>query len=981
MRILGNLLLFCALFPFGAEAQYKDPLHRVQYRKFKWERLSTVAFHLYFPKGYDSLASFASVHLPDISTKIKADLGLHLAEAPSVIIYPSLWQAYESNIGSSVSEPQTFPTVHLQGYRSVLAFNGSYQEFRLQLSEAWLRLCLRQQFSSVLDSTAGMPAKAMPDWFEKGLIHFASRGWTVDDEAIVCKVWNGITDTSQAFVQAIEKNATLSGAAFCYYLSQRYRRDALRQLLVLLRQRKRFSAALRLLTKRNEETLMAECFDFFNRRRPMACRDIAPSTEELALNALMQQRNVKLHAHSFNTPQSCIAFVTEKNNTRELYIASTKSMFKEEYAWQSVVKYKLPPWFPVHENDPYPIIQWAADAKTLALVMPLKGKLRLLLFNEQGRQLSDRTLYGVDNVQSIVPSGRNAWIMSASRQGRSDIVQYDMQTLRFKLLSKSYAEHINISRDPYTHQLMYRSGFPADSLNYPDSLAKPYGLYRLHDEEEALWQKDSAWVRWYRSWTKGSTIIVDWNSLEGFHQKDTVPLSSMVDPAEATTSPWLQEYKQRLRYDDSIRLLLRKAASADEPSLLREILRPGNTEGAAAFRRDSMRSALAYAPRKKQPYLLQLHNAYFSAQVNNDYFINRYQPYAAYLGTFKFPELGAMLQGGFSDLFENHQISLGYRMPSGTEGSDFYTRYRNVASRLNWQFLFFRKVERLQPDAFRGWQDQGGNQLPAAAKVKTHYGELAFDYPLSYRSNIGFSTAIRRDQTIFLATDRYSLQFQSLNHWWSINTLSFSSSRLQKDLPMLYKGWEARTMLDGMLATGKNEAMLYGVYGRFALHQPLYRHINLSAAVQLGYSGGTQKILYNFGGIDNNLVPAVDTAVRFPQNAPYAFQSLVTPLRAWRQNSLYGSYFGLLNLDVYFPLFHTLIPLNTGFKVVNNFQIGLFADIAAAGGQEGLHPAAAPIYAWGYSMRTQLAGYGIRFDMGWPGAWSKEPVWYLSLIL
>ncbi|WP_165446918.1 hypothetical protein [Olivibacter jilunii] len=56
-----------------------------------------------------------------------------------------------------------------------------------------------------------------------------------------------------------------------------------------------------------------------------------------------------------------------------------------------------------------------------------------------------------------------------------------------------------------------------------------------------------------------------------------------------------------------------------------------------------------------------------------------------------------------------------------------------------------------------------------------------------------------------------------------------------------------------------------------ACHQPLYKKINAVARLQAGHSGGEQKILYNFGGVDNNIIPRTDTAVQFSQDAPYAF--------------------------------------------------------------------------------------------------------------
>jgi hemolysin activation/secretion protein len=111
----------------------------------------------------------------------------------------------------------------------------------------------------------------------------------------------------------------------------------------------------------------------------------------------------------------------------------------------------------------------------------------------------------------------------------------------------------------------------------------------------------------------------------------------------------------------------------------------------------------------------------------------------------------------------------------------------------------------------------------------------------------------------------------------------------------------------------------------------------------------------------------VDTSVHFSQNAPFAFQTLVTPFRGYEQNSIYGSQYGLLNVDLYFPIFKTLIPLQTGFTSLTNLQIGLFTDIAKTAGAKGLPLRSDQLSSFGYSLRTMLAGYPIRFDMAWPG--------------
>ena len=142
-------------------------------------------------------------------------------------------------------------------------------------------------------------------------------------------------------------------------------------------------------------------------------------------------------------------------------------------------------------------------------------------------------------------------------------------------------------------------------------------------------------------------------------------------------------------------------------------------------------------------------------------------------------------------------------------------------------------------------------------------------------------------------------------------------------------------------------------------------------------------MLYNMGGVDNNITPRIDSSVHFSQSAPYAFQTLVTPLRGYRQNSVYGDRYANANVDVYFPLFQTLIPLETPLPFINNIQLGVSSDLVTAKEKWNVNTTinGKKFWTYGLSVQSVLAGYPLRFDIAWPGTFGKQPVWYLSLNL
>lgn len=1002
------LTLFLLLFSFTATAQQTRAYNRFQYHKYTWKVLHTDAFHLYYPAGYDSLASFASVQLPDIIPEVKAATGTTVNSVPNLLIYPSTDQLYESNVGLNDNHLQTFPTINLKGSRVLVAFNGSYEAFRAQLKEAWVRLTWEEQFKSNAAEQITNRQQTVPQWLKEGLIRYFASGWSAEEETAL---YHYLHDHGGDTAVSLPETVPNGGKAFCYFLEHRYREDASFQLFFQIKQGKSLSRAIRLITKRRLDTLVEQCGRYYRERFAAASdrlyrqlperlpeddslgylRPYTDSPGKLPSDTMplyLEQRfKARLLSLNRSADHNRLYFVLQRYSRRDAYSITIAELKDRKFKPKSFLHYLLPPWISNAGADPYPVLYCPPEQGDISAVVPEKGKLQLKIFSSNGSYKDSRTLYGVDGVSSLFPYGPGQWLLAASRRSRSDIVIFDGQRLRYEPLTSGLADHDQLAISPDNKQIAFRSGYPTDSLFHKDTAARAYGIYEkalyspkvtAHNKAQ-LMVKDTAYIRWqypayrkegmlYSSSTRTGVLVAE-PVQEQWMQWDT-----------AQDAPWLKDYRRDLAYKDSIKALLEKANSG-EPSFLEKVLSPGDTRQAAAQQRDSLRRAVAYAGKKIRPYILQLYSAYFSAQINNDYYINRYQPFQAYLGTFKFPEVGAMVQGGLSDILEHHHFNIGYQLPAGSEGSNFFVRYENTARRLDWHVLFFRKVESLQPDPDRDWKDEHGNPYPAAAKVKTHYYELGFHYPLHYDWSLDFTTTARRDRTIFLATDRYSLTYEALQTWWSISTLSLGVNKLQPALPMMYQGWSGKITADGMGSTGKASTILYGTHLQLEGHQPLFKGITFVARVQASYSGGESKILYNFGGMDNNVVPRVDTTVKFAQQAPYAFQSLVTPFRGYAQNSIYGSRFGLLNADVYVPLFYRLLPLHTGFSAVNNLQLGLFTDIAGVSGNQGLPATSNHLWSYGFSARTLLAGYPIRFDMAWPGSFDKQPVWYLSLTL
>lgn len=1003
---------FCVFFLLFEVASYaqltpEQPYNRFQYRKLKWRTYHTEAYHIYFPYGYDSLCRYVAAELPEAMERIKHRMVTTLLEPPNVVIYPSNTHLYESNIGLYEIEHKALPTFVMKGNRTVLFYTGSHKDLKEQLYEALVRNIWESQMQADITQQATGSTDAIPSWFREGAIRFFAHHWTAQAEDELRRSFQD--NNFHNWQEVIAYQPRLSGQAFCYFLSDRYYEQAVQQLFNMLKKKRDLRRSVRLIAKQELDSLYILCFDYYKKRFSPYLKDRDKKVEP---EVSFKHKKGIVTRVTTDPVQDNITYVVYRNNKRKVYNYNIATQHTAK-----ITTYKLPPWINDYSRDEYPLLNWEYN-KNILVTRPVKKEMKIDKYSPMGGSLFDDYITGIDGITNIQPAAYNSYRLSGFRKGQSDIVEYEPGREKYLPITNDDYDDTYLA-DDIMERYFFLSARHIEG-DTTDVLAQ--GIYTGQGTSvKAIVADTTGYIQWSKPQTISNSkilathtkygierwAVVNTNgsfqtlgpydqsqyaqakqSISRFHKdRDSIhvttqPFKQWVNSNKTNdkTSGWLRDYYKRATARAKEDSLIAASRKNDQYSFLKDILITKDAKEEQQKKEDSIASSLDYNPGKVKPYILQLHGAYFSATANNDYFINRYQPYLNYQGQFKFPEIGAMLQAGFTDLFENHHIGIGFRIPTATEGSDFFVNYKNTAKNLDWGLTYFRKVETVQPDAQRMWVDDSGNRYPNLTKVKTHYYEVSLRYPITYYLSVGFDQAFRNDRTIFLATDNYSLPFEDIKGLWSISTLSVKQYKLRPTLPLLHKGYTAGLYLDGFNSFSQKGGALYGIQAHAEYHLPIYRYITLVTQAGAGHSGGADHILYNIAGLDNNVTVKTDSSVHFPQDAPYAFQTLITPLRGFLQNTLYGNQYALLNADVYFPIFQTLIPIETPLSFINNLQLGSFTDLGTAK-ETWQEPELKQGWAWSYglSARSTLAGYQIRCDLAWPGGFDKKPLFYFSL--
>jgi Tol biopolymer transport system component len=443
---------------------------------------------------------------------------------------------------------------------------------------------------------------------------------------------------------------------------------------------------------------------------------------------------------------------------------------------------------------------------------------------------------------------------------------------------------------------------------------------------------------------------------------------------------------------------------------------------AIAFDADAEKQEPLFRFNKVQPYRLRFSTDYFNVQLDNNLMVTRYQKFTPGQPVFNNPDwASALITLGINNLFEDHHLMGGFRVPLNFRDSEYFLSYEAVKKRLDKRLMYYRKAERMTYESEIPFYGISPQITPIEAKQVTNFAELRLNYPIDVIRSVRNYLGYRHEKYVFLSTDQVSMNIPVYGEHWLFyrleyvfdNTIKLGLNLLDglrfKVFGEIHKDFQMkpRAITDNFNLKLPSFGNGYlGVLGFDIRHYlKLHKEIIWANRFCYGSSFGTKKMVYYLGGVDGWMGAQFDRSIEVNQNNNYAFQTLVTNLRGFRQNIRNGNNFAVINSEIRIPIFSYLIHKPIRSEFVKNFQVVAFTDIGTA--WEGINPydrsnplfqetiGAPPVTVkvnyyrnpfvsgYGFGLRTVLLGYFIRFDVAWGNDSGRvgRPIGYLSLSL
>lgn len=362
-------------------------------------------------------------------------------------------------------------------------------------------------------------------------------------------------------------------------------------------------------------------------------------------------------------------------------------------------------------------------------------------------------------------------------------------------------------------------------------------------------------------------------------------------------------------------------------------------------------------------------------QVDFGFLNASYQPFTGGQSPiFLNPGLNGLIKVGVTDLLEDYRIVGGLNLSVDLENNEYLVSFQNLKRRLDKELILHRQA--LESSA------QGD-----LIKYLSHSAYYILKWPLSPVLAVKGTASYRNERIIFKGIDdvRLAKENQDLNSGSVKGELVYDNTR---NLGLnLYQGMRFKVFGEYYQYLSGEQSNLIVLGADFRHYTRIHRTFIWANRFAAGTSFGQNRLIFYMGGVDSWLTPKFDQDVQIDRTQSWAYQTLATNMRGFKQNIRNGNNFVAINSELRFPVFRYLANRPLRSDLLNNFQVVAFGDLGTA--WPGLNPYDSdnPLFTrivrngplniklnlqkepivggLGFGVRTRLLGYFLRGDLAW----------------
>lgn len=1026
---------------------------RVQYRTFEWHYIDTAHFRVfYYGQGKANAVYIAAIAEQEL-THLVYMMGGRLNKKINVVLYNHFGEYRQTNIGLQAEQinKANGGKLDVVGDNMPVYFNGDHNHLKKQVFKGIATIIKNNMLfgDNVKDVVKNAVKMNLPEWYTEGYVQFIAETWDAEKQhAIETQI---LYKRKRKFIDLALAQPELVGHSFWHFMATQYGENALSNLLYLTRYRKGVNEAMESVLQKPAKAVYAEWEAFYSKRLYLSNDNDTLENRQL-LTTFPAKRDTRYTQFIVSPKGKEMAWVEQKEGLFKVMLMNT------DYKKTAVVLEGGSRVNPELNDPDYPLLCWSPSGQKIAMIFQKKNQLILRIQTVGKGRTYNKVIPGnrVDRITGIsFMLDENNLAVTAIRKGQSDLYKLSVLNARLEPISFDVFDDKSPAylQNEIGTGILFSSNRTESYLQHSrdgDVLNPTFQLYLYRPSQGnnllPLSYKETA-LQQPIQWGKDAVAyIADVNRMP-VRKVVRVVRGGLRDTIESYPSPLFGRHLVAQQYVHQRAMV---AEVVNENNTFKIFYTPIDSLLAAEARyrqvvpdvvyADSVQNETPVAPvveyanpfklgqssllddvfspskKNKKEYALYQGNlrkikglnykpsfnaSFAQTTLDNTLLFTRYQPYDYSAGSYTNPPLSGLATASLTDVMEDYKITVGTRLGFDLSSLNYFVQYNNNRRRADWGFTYFHSGTRNEYDQ-RNQAPPFYSPYPVIGKVKLDYFQAHWSWPFDMQQSIRVQTGIRYDHIHLLSNEQYSLGIPDDRQAWSVSRVEYVYDNTISPIINIWKGSRAKLFGEYQYRFTNGSKGFYNVGYDARNYTTLYKNIILASRIAGAHSFGNAKILYFLGGVDNDLNPQQDNNTLISREDNYAFQSLATNMRGYRQGNRNGNSFLVINEEIRFPIYNTFFkkPIKSAF--LRDLQLIAFTDIGSA--WRGILPNSdniqtgnfvqdpnSPVtvfiesnrndFCWGFGtgLRTHVLGYFLRCDVAWNIDGNRKPQVYLSM--
>ncbi|MFZ1332105.1 MAG: hypothetical protein WAR83_07950 [Flavobacteriales bacterium] len=405
-----------AQFYSGSQQEYGK--NRVQYREFMWQQYRFPTMEVYFYEEGRDLARYTAQAATEHIKELEKDFDFALDERLQFIVYNSLTDFRQSNIGLSSTDGQNNigGLTRIVGTKIFIYYEGDHtlldQQIRSGISHVIIdQMMFGGNWRDMLKSSTFM---SLPEWYTDGIIAYRSEPWGAElNNRIRDAVLSGRYDK---FNRLHGKDAKYAGYSIWKYVADVYGPGVIPTILYMTRVSRSAESGFLFVLGVSLKTLQEESLAYYRARFSEEDR----FRNEIPLEPLaIKTKKRRTYSQFKQSPNGRhLAWVSNELGQYKVFVQDVstgkiKRIVKGEKKLDRIV------------DRSYPVIAWHPSGQALSYAIERKGELFMRTYTLDDKKTTQKPVFMLNKILSMAYSddGRNM-VFSAVEDGRTDLFLY-----------------------------------------------------------------------------------------------------------------------------------------------------------------------------------------------------------------------------------------------------------------------------------------------------------------------------------------------------------------------------------------------------------------------------------------------------------------------------------------------------------------------------------------------------------------------------